>query len=224
MILAACRDIRPGRKAADDLLSVPTPWVGHPILCSLCGESRQTREEARPLPLAQAAARLIPQPAPGHLDGDRPDVPTPRLTDPLFPALVATLVRRRCEPRRRPNLLAVPEPSPPEELVHIDPRAGRPDRAQAEQLPDFVNSLAVPVGNRALTFAFQLENPRAQELRVLPFPLQPGPQRRGHGRADPQAPRRRRGPDVGAGRQPEALVREQAVHPVRHPNAFPASR
>src|SRR6266545_6735396 len=46
MILAACRDIRPGRKAADDLLSVPTPWVGHPVLCSLCGESRQTREEA----------------------------------------------------------------------------------------------------------------------------------------------------------------------------------
>src|SRR5207302_10676846 len=52
MLLAACLDIRPGRKAADDLLSVPTPWVGHPILCSLCGESRQTREEARPFSVA----------------------------------------------------------------------------------------------------------------------------------------------------------------------------
>src|SRR5881397_327050 len=208
MILAACRDIRPGRKAADDLLSVPTPWVGHPVLCSLCGEFRQTREEARPfsvaalssgpvplssgshqgapslrpssasdresyyavfslapsgttpnsrkrhsainnfraratiptlrarvpppaearlIPSAQAAARLIPQPAPGRLDGDRPDMPTSRLADPLFPALVATLVRRRREPRRCSDLLAVPEPAPPEELVHIDPRTGRPD-------------------------------------------------------------------------------------------------
>src|SRR5438309_10949153 len=52
MLLAACLDIRPGRKAADDLLSVPTPWVGHPILCSLCGESRQTREEARSFSVA----------------------------------------------------------------------------------------------------------------------------------------------------------------------------
>src|SRR5438445_13406564 len=52
MLLAACLDIRPGRKAADDLLSVPTTRVGHPILCSLCGESRQTREEARPISVA----------------------------------------------------------------------------------------------------------------------------------------------------------------------------
>src|SRR6266403_4267853 len=103
--------------------------------------------EARLIPLAQAAARLIPQPAPRQLDGDRPDVPTPRLAEPLFPALVATLVRRRCEPRRRPDLLAVPEPSPPEELVHINPRTGRPDRSQAEQLPDLVDGLTAPVGN-----------------------------------------------------------------------------
>src|SRR5438094_6597398 len=48
MLLAACRDIRPGRKAADDLLSVPTPWVGHPILCSLCGESRQLVRKRAP--------------------------------------------------------------------------------------------------------------------------------------------------------------------------------
>src|SRR5262249_26037329 len=78
----------------------------------------------------------------------RPDVPTPRLTDPLFPAPVATLIRRRREPGGRPDLFAGPEPSPPEELVHIDPRAGGPDRAQAEQLPDFVDGLAAPVGNR----------------------------------------------------------------------------
>src|SRR5882724_682054 len=117
--------------------------------------------EPRLIPLAQAAARLIPQPAPGRLDGDRPDVPTPRLADPLFPALGATLVRRWRESGRRPDLLAVLEPSPPEELVHIDPRAGGPDRAQAEQLPDFVEGLAAPVGNRALAFALQLENPHA---------------------------------------------------------------
>src|SRR6266550_853257 len=100
--------------------------------------------EPRLIPAAQAAPRLIPQPAPGHLDGDRPDVPTPRLADPLFPMSVATLVRRRREPRRRPDLLAGAEPSPPEELVHIDPRAGGPDRAQAEQLPDFGDGLAAP--------------------------------------------------------------------------------
>src|SRR4029434_5710525 len=93
--------------------------------------------EPRLIPAAEAAARLIPQPAPGHLDGDGPDVPTRRLADPLFPAPVATLVRCRREPRRRPDLLAVPEPSPTEEFVHIDPRAARPDRAQAEQLADF---------------------------------------------------------------------------------------
>src|SRR5205807_10483203 len=88
--------------------------------------------------------------------------------------------------------------SPPEELVHIDPRTGRPDCSQAEQLPDLVDGLAAPVGNRALAFPLQLENPRAEELRVLPFPLQPGPQRCGPGRAVPQAHRLRRGPDVGA--------------------------
>src|SRR6059036_1657281 len=148
-------------------------------------------------------------------------IPCSRRSSPLWYGVgVATLVRRRCEPRRRPDLLAVPEPSPPEELVHINPRTGRPDRAQAEQLPDLVDGLAAPVGNRALAFPLQRENPRAEELRVLPFPLQPGPQLRGHGRAVPQARRLRRGPDIGARRQPEALVREQAVHPVRHPRAL----
>src|SRR5207245_11202467 len=56
--------------------------------------------EARLIPSAQAAARLIPQPAPGQLDGDRTDVPTPRLADPWLPALVATLALRRREPPR----------------------------------------------------------------------------------------------------------------------------
>src|SRR4029453_1801621 len=56
MILVACFDIRPGRKASDDLLSVPTTWVGHPILYSLCGESRQTCEEARPFSVAALAS------------------------------------------------------------------------------------------------------------------------------------------------------------------------
>src|SRR4030095_89874 len=52
------------------------------------------------------------------------------------------------------------------ELVHIDPRAGWSDRAQAEQLPDFGDGLAAPVGNRALTCALQLENPRAGIARA----------------------------------------------------------
>jgi hypothetical protein len=39
MILAACRDMRAGRKAADDLLSVPTPSVGHPILRRISANS-----------------------------------------------------------------------------------------------------------------------------------------------------------------------------------------
>src|SRR2546425_7028753 len=60
MLLAACLDIRPGRKAADDLLSVPTTWVGHPILCSLCGESRQTREEARLFSVAALSSPPVP--------------------------------------------------------------------------------------------------------------------------------------------------------------------
>src|SRR3989441_7681288 len=66
MILAACRDIRPGRKAADDLLSVPTPWVGHPILCSLYGESRQTREEARPFSVAALSSGPVPLSSGSH--------------------------------------------------------------------------------------------------------------------------------------------------------------
>src|SRR5881628_2838490 len=66
MILAACRDIRPGRKAADDLLSVPTSWVGHPVLCSLCGESRQTREEARPFSVAALSSGPVPLSSGSH--------------------------------------------------------------------------------------------------------------------------------------------------------------
>src|SRR5207245_10924880 len=66
MILAACRDICPGRKAADDLLSVPTPWVGHPVLCSLCGESRQTREEARPVSVAALSSGPVPLSSGSH--------------------------------------------------------------------------------------------------------------------------------------------------------------
>jgi len=60
VILAVCFDIRPGRKASDDLLSVPTAWVGHPILRSLCGESRQTHGEARPVSVAALASGPVP--------------------------------------------------------------------------------------------------------------------------------------------------------------------
>jgi hypothetical protein len=60
VILAVCLDIRPGRKASDDLLSVPTTWVGHPILHSLGGESRQTRGEARPVSVAAWASGPVP--------------------------------------------------------------------------------------------------------------------------------------------------------------------
>jgi len=66
MNLAACLDIRPGRKASDDLLSVPTTWVGHPILYSLCGESRQTREEARPFSVAALASGPVPLSSGSH--------------------------------------------------------------------------------------------------------------------------------------------------------------
>jgi hypothetical protein len=66
VILAACLDIRPGRKASDDLLSVPTTRVGHPILYSLCGESRQTCEEARPFSVAALASGPVPLPSGSH--------------------------------------------------------------------------------------------------------------------------------------------------------------
>src|SRR6059036_7497 len=66
MLLAACRDIRPGRKASDDLLSVPTTRVGHPILYSLCGESRQTHEEARPVSVAALASGPVPLSSGSH--------------------------------------------------------------------------------------------------------------------------------------------------------------
>src|SRR5207245_545142 len=66
MLLAACLDIRPGRKASDDLLSVPTTRVGHPILCSLCGESRQTREEARPFSVAALSSGPVPLSSGSH--------------------------------------------------------------------------------------------------------------------------------------------------------------
>ena len=223
VILAACLDLRPGPRPRTTFYPCRPPAVGHPILRSLCGESRQARAEARPfllaacrqarryterlppvpqslrhlhdaaagirlrllqrgsfwhhtmleeapeldqqlpreghdpnlagsrtaaaesrlIPLAQPAPWLMPQPGPCHLDGDRADVPTSRFADPLFPPPVAALVRRGGEPGRRADLLAVPEPSPPEELVHVDPRAARPDRPQAEQLPDLVDGLAV---------------------------------------------------------------------------------
>src|SRR5437870_11151335 len=60
MLLAACLDIRPGRKAADDLLSVPTTRVGHPILYLRCGESRQTRAEARHVSVEDVSFGPVP--------------------------------------------------------------------------------------------------------------------------------------------------------------------
>src|SRR5213593_2451528 len=66
MLLAACLDIRPGRKASDDLLSVPTTRVGHPILHSLCGESRQAREEVRPFSVAALSSGPVPLSSGSH--------------------------------------------------------------------------------------------------------------------------------------------------------------
>src|SRR5262249_15327754 len=146
--------------------------------------------EPRLKPAAQVAPRLIAQPGPGHLDGNGPDVAIPRLANPLFPAAVATLVRGGREARRRPELFAVAEPSPPEELVHIDPRAARPDCAQAEQLPHLIDGRPPAVRDRALALALPLADLRVQESRVLPVPAQPGVQRRRHGRAVPEAHRR----------------------------------
>src|SRR3990170_8998918 len=72
--------------------------------------ARPTAPEAHLIPAAQPAPGLVPQPAPRHLDGDRPDVPAPRLADPLLPARAPALVGRRDEARGRPPLPPVPEP------------------------------------------------------------------------------------------------------------------
>jgi hypothetical protein len=74
VILAACLDIRPGRKASDDLLSVPTTWVGHPILRSRCGESQQARGEARPISVAALSLGPVPL-----ASGSHQVAPSPRL-------------------------------------------------------------------------------------------------------------------------------------------------
>src|SRR5207245_9154979 len=88
MLLAACLDIRPGRKAADDLLSVPTTWVGHPILCSLCGESRQTRAEARHFSVAAFSSGPGPLPT-----GSHPAAPSLGRSSPSDPASRHPLLR-----------------------------------------------------------------------------------------------------------------------------------
>src|SRR5207237_1111354 len=66
MALGACLDVRPGRSASDALLSGPSSRVGHPRLCSLCGESRQTREEARPFSVAALSSGPVPLSSGSH--------------------------------------------------------------------------------------------------------------------------------------------------------------
>src|SRR2546422_3349109 len=131
-----------------------------------------TPAETLLVPKAQLAPRLIAQPAPGHLDRHRADVPAPCLADPLFPAPVSTLIRCRCQARCRAHLFPVPEPPPPEELVHVHPRATRPDRLQQHQLPHLLERRAPSFQDRLPPLTLQLENLPVQELRVLPLPLQ----------------------------------------------------
>jgi hypothetical protein len=151
--------------------STELPWQCHDayFLCA-----HPTAPEALLIPAAQPAPRLVAQPAPRHLDGHRPEVPAPRLADPLLSACLSALVRCRCEARGRPHLLPIPKLPPAEEFVDVHPRSTRPDRPQAQQLADFLDRRAAVVRDRPLALPFQLDDLPVQELRVLPFPLPSG--------------------------------------------------
>ena len=72
----------------------------------------------------------------------------------------------------------------------------------------------------ALALALQVADLQTQELRVLAFPLQPGPERGRHGGAVPEAHRGQAGPDVPPLRHPDALGGQQSLHAIRHPRAL----
>src|SRR2546428_773933 len=183
-----------------------------------------TAAETLLIPKAQLAPRLIAQPAPRHLDRHRPDVSAPCLADPLLPAPVSTLIRCRCQARCRTDLFPVPEAPPPEELVHVHPRPARPDRLQQHQLPHLLDRRAPPLHNRLPPLTLQLENLPVQELRVLPLPLQARQQSRRQRSPIPlpQPPQPLTQPpqpltQISVLLQPDPLVRQQSLDPVRRP-------
>src|SRR5881397_3461107 len=112
--------------------------------------------EALLVPKAQLAPRLVAQPAPSHLDRHRPDMSAPCFADPLFPAPVSALIRRRRQAGGRADLFPVPEPPPPEELVHVHPRPARPNRLQQHQLPHLLQGRAPSFDDRLPPLPLQL--------------------------------------------------------------------
>ena len=66
---------------------------------------------------AQRALRLVPQPAPRQLDHHPPHPPIARLADPLLAPALAAGIRRRRQARQAPQLAAVPDLTPAEELL-----------------------------------------------------------------------------------------------------------
>src|SRR6266704_677736 len=167
-----------------------------------------TPAETLLVPQAQLAPRLVAQPAPGHLDRHRPDRSAPRLADPLLPASVPTLIRRRRQAGGRADLFPVPEPPPPEELVHVHPRAARTDRLQQHQLPHLLERRALSFQNRLPPLTLQLEDLPVQELRVLPLPLQARHQTCREGRAIPQPQPPQSLTQISVLLQPDPLVRQ----------------
>src|SRR5436305_1534027 len=80
-------------------------------------------------PSTQFTARLEPQPCPRDLDGHTSDPLVTGSTDALFPVqAVATLIRRRSQPRQRSHLPAIAELPPGKELAGKQPRTVRTDR------------------------------------------------------------------------------------------------
>src|SRR5437870_8030133 len=87
MLLAACLDIRPGRKAADDLLSVPTTWVGH-LSCvrsaANLGKLVRKRAPSQWRPCRQARCHYRAAPTRLHCHSVVPPRPT---GNPITPSL-----------------------------------------------------------------------------------------------------------------------------------------
>ena len=75
------------------------------------------------IPLAESAVGLMTQPAPGDLDGHGPNQGVTSFADALFMVIGATLKGRRRQPGQRPNLAAIMEVAPAEELqMDLDQR------------------------------------------------------------------------------------------------------
>ena len=93
--------------------------------------------EALLVPAAQSAPRLVAEPAPRHLDGDRSDMSASRFADPLVSTKVAALIGRGREASGSAHFFPIPELPPAEKFIHVHPGPIRSEPAETQQLLHF---------------------------------------------------------------------------------------